>query len=300
LTVHITFNLVDPDLDSEELEAKTQNLQRQLREFDAVEQVDRVLDPAPPEGNKAFGGFLGGLLTARVAPAQAPAMLGALDAVVGSAAIEMTLEVDGRKITVKARNNEELAAALQTAQAFLNGALAITTSTGNAPSSITSPAANLQKPSSPSAPIEVFFSYSHRDEELRDELATHLTMLKRQGIIAAWHDREITAGSDWAGAIDTHLNSASVILLLVSANFLASDYCYDLELGQAMKRHAAGEAQVIPIILKPCDWTGAPFGKLQALPKNAKPVTKWDDRDEAFLDVAQGIRRAIAHTNTSH
>jgi TIR domain len=300
LTVHITFNLVDPDLDSEELEAKTQNLQRQLREFDAVEQVDRVLDPAPTEGNKAFGGFLGGLLKARVAPAQAPAMLGALDAVVGSAAIEMTLEVDGRKITVKARNHEELAAVLQTAQAFLNGALATTTSTGNAPSSITSPAANLQKPSSPSAPIEVFFSYSHRDEELRDELATHVTMLKRQGIIAAWHDREITAGSDWAGAIDTHLNSASVILLLVSANFLASDYCYDLELGQAMKRHAAGEAQVIPIILKPCDWTGAPFGKLQALPKNAKPVTKWDDRDEAFLDVAQGIRRAIAHTNTSH
>ena len=290
MTVHITFNLADPELDSEELEVKTQNLQRQLREFDAVEQVDRVSDPHPPAGNKAFGGFLGGLLTARIAPAQAPTVLGALDSVVGSAAIELTLEVDGRKITVKARNHEELAAALQSAQAFLGGAPAITTA---ARAVAVEPPTTSQSPSHPLVPTEVFFSYSHRDEALRDELALHLSMLKRQGIIAAWHDREITAGSDWAGAIDTHLNSASVILLLVSANFLASDYCYDLELGQAMKRHEAGEAQVIPIILKPCDWTGAPFGKLQALPKNAKPVTKWDDRDEAFLNVAQGIRAAL-------
>ena len=310
LTIHITFNLVDPELDSEELEAKTQNLLRQLREFDAVEQIERVVDPTPPSGSKAFGGFLGGLLTARVAPAQAPAVLGALDSVVGSAAIEMTLEVDGRKITVKARNHEELAAALQTAQAFLmsvssapsfdsgqivdNLAL-LQSSASAAPTSATVP---IQQPQNSTAPVEVFFSYSHRDEELRDELAVHLTMLKRQGIIAAWHDREITAGSDWAGAIDTHLNSASVILLLVSANFLASDYCYDLELGRAMQRQEAGEATVIPIILKPCDWTGAPFGKLQALPKNAKPVTKWDDRDDALLNVVQGIRTAIAHAKS--
>ncbi|PSB28503.1 hypothetical protein C7B82_13330 [Stenomitos frigidus ULC18] len=206
----------------------------------------------------------------------------------------MTLEVDGRKITVKARNHEELAAALQTAQAFLLSAPAVTP--------VPIPTENVvverslaasQVSARPPVPTDVFFSYSHRDEELRDELAIHLSMLKRQGIIAAWHDREITAGSDWAGAIDSHLNSASVILLLVSANFLASDYCYDLELEQAMKRHEAGEATVIPIILKPCDWTGAPFGKLQALPKNAKPVTKWDDRDEAFLNVAQGIRAVI-------
>lgn len=142
-------------------------------------------------------------------------------------------------------------------------------------------------------PIEVFFSYSHKDEDLRDELANHLSMLKRQGVIAAWHDREITAGSNWAGAIDDHLKSAQVVLLLISSNFLASDYCYDIELGRAMERYEAGEAVVIPIILKPCDWTTAPFGKLQALPKNALPVTKWVDRDEAFLNIAQGIRAAI-------
>ena len=140
---------------------------------------------------------------------------------------------------------------------------------------------------------EVFFSYSHRDEALRDELAKHLSILKRQGIIESWHDRGITAGSEWAGEIDAHLNSAQVILLLISADFLASDYCYDIELKQAMERHEAREAVVIPIILKPVDWHGAPFGKLQALPKNAQPVTAWPSQDEAFLNVAQGIRKAV-------
>ncbi|UBF29271.1 AAA-like domain-containing protein [Kovacikia minuta CCNUW1] len=146
---------------------------------------------------------------------------------------------------------------------------------------------------SDSQAIEVFFSYSHRDEALRDELAKHLSIMKRQGVIKAWHDRQITAGSEWAGDIDAHLNSAQVILLLISADFLASDYCYDIELTQAMVRHEAREACVIPIILKPVDWHGAPFGKLQALPKNAQPITTWANTDEAFLNVAQGIRKAV-------
>ncbi|MEH2071895.1 MAG: toll/interleukin-1 receptor domain-containing protein [Nostoc sp.] len=144
-----------------------------------------------------------------------------------------------------------------------------------------------------SNPVKVFFSYSHKDEALRDELATHLSMMKRQGIIEAWHDREISAGSEWANAIDDNLEVADIILLLVSANFLASDYCYDKEMTRAMERHETREARVIPIILKPTDWNGAPFGKLQALPKNAKPVTTWPDQDEAFLNVTQGIRRVV-------
>ena len=143
--------------------------------------------------------------------------------------------------------------------------------------------------------IEVFFSYSHRDEDLRDELAKHLSILKRQGVISAWHDRQITDGSEWAGEIDTHLSSADIILLLISADFIASDYCWDIELKQAMERHEAKEACVIPVILRPSDWHGAPFGKLQALPKNAQPVTSWTNRDEAFLNVAQGIRRTVEH-----
>lgn len=145
----------------------------------------------------------------------------------------------------------------------------------------------------PAEPIEVFFSYSHKDEALRDELEKHLTILKRQGVITAWHDRGIVAGEEWEGEIDEHLNSALVILLLVSADFLASNYCYEIEMMRAMERHEAGEARVIPVILRPCAWKGADFGKLQALPKDAKPVASWSNQDEAFLDVEQGIRKAV-------
>ena len=141
--------------------------------------------------------------------------------------------------------------------------------------------------------VEVFFSYAHRDEGLRDELAKHLSILKRQGVIAAWHDRDIDAGREWGKEIDQHLNSAQIILLLISPDFMASDYCYDIELKRAMGRHEAGEARVIPIILRPVDWSGASFGKLQALPKNAQPVTDWDNRDRAFMDAARGIHAAV-------
>jgi hypothetical protein len=145
-------------------------------------------------------------------------------------------------------------------------------------------------PPLPPNALEVFFSYVHEDESLRDKLATHLRLLERQGVIRGWHDRRITGGREWAGAIDEHLRTAQIILLLVSADFLASDYCYDVEVERAMARYEAGEARVIPIILRPADWNSAPFGKLQALPKDARPVTSWPDRDEAFFDIARGIR----------
>jgi TIR domain len=142
-------------------------------------------------------------------------------------------------------------------------------------------------------PVELFFSYSHKDEKLRDKLEPHLAMLKRDKVIKSWHDRKISAGTEWAKAIDDHLNSADIILLLISADFLASDYCYDIELARAMERHEAGEARVIPIILKAVDnWYGAPFGKLQAFPKDAKPVTQWKPQNDAFVNIAQGIRQA--------
>ena len=126
-----------------------------------------------------------------------------------------------------------------------------------------------------SSSINLFFSYSHKDRELRDELERHLSMLKRQGIIGAWHDRMITAGTEWVGEIDAHLEQARLILLLVSADFLSSDYAYDVELRRAMARHASGDARVIPVILRAVDWEGAPFGKLQAVPGGAKPDTSW-------------------------
>ncbi len=142
--------------------------------------------------------------------------------------------------------------------------------------------------------MKLFFSYAHKDEPLRDQLATHLSLLKRQNIITDWHDRNITAGADWSQAIDDNLNTANIILLLISADFLASDYCYDKEMTRALEHHNQGTARIIPIILRPCDWHSAPFGKLQALPKDAKPVTQWDNPDEAFTHIAQGIRTAIA------
>ncbi|MBD1854794.1 MULTISPECIES: toll/interleukin-1 receptor domain-containing protein [Leptolyngbya] len=142
----------------------------------------------------------------------------------------------------------------------------------------------------------LFYSYAHKDEILRDELDKHLSLLKREGSIDAWYDRDINAGSDWTNAIDTNLNTADIILLLVSANFLASDYCYETELTCALDRHGQGEACVIPIILKPCDWESAPFGELAALPtahsEGIKPVTLWTNQDEAFLAIAKGIRKA--------
>ena len=144
--------------------------------------------------------------------------------------------------------------------------------------------------SPPSRAIEVFFSYAHADEALRDGLARHLRILKHQGIIVGWHDRRILPGQEWAVAIDTHIESAQIILLLVSADFLASDYCVDSEVQQAMARHRAGNARVIPVILRPCDWHSAPFGRLQPLPTDGRPIISWPDRDEAFLNVARGIR----------
>jgi hypothetical protein len=145
----------------------------------------------------------------------------------------------------------------------------------------------------PTGNIEIFISYSHQDEDLREELVTHLSNLRRQGKITAWHDRAIEAGTEWEAQIKDHLESAQVILLLISPPFMASTYCYDIEMQRALERHQAGTARVIPIILRPVDWKDTPFSKLQALPKDALPVTKWSDRDSAFLDVAQGIRRAV-------
>jgi len=142
-------------------------------------------------------------------------------------------------------------------------------------------------------PINIFISYSHKDERYREELVAHLSNLKRQDIIAAWYDREISPGADWASEIDTNLNNAQIILLLISSDFMNSEYCNGIEMKQALERHEAREALVIPIILRPVDWEDAPFANLQVRPTYARPVSKWDDHDEAYLDIVQGIRMAI-------
>lgn len=144
---------------------------------------------------------------------------------------------------------------------------------------------------------KVFFSYSHRDENMRDELEIHLSMLKRQGIIETWHDRRIDAGS----AIDTdivrNIEESDVILLLISPYFLASNYCYDIEMETALNRHRDKLATVIPVILEPCDWMDAPFGKLMATPTDGKPISKSSNVHEAFLDVVTSIKRVVKIKN---
>ena len=142
-------------------------------------------------------------------------------------------------------------------------------------------------------PVSLFISYSHKDQDLRVELEKHLSILKRLGVIETWNDRNIAAGSEWQGAIDENLRSAQVVLLLVSPDFMASDYCYDMEVKCAMERHNAGNARVIPVILRTVMWDQAPFAKLQALPRDGKPIRSWPDLDAAFDDVARGIRAAV-------
>lgn len=140
---------------------------------------------------------------------------------------------------------------------------------------------------------KVFFSYSHKNESVRDELEVHLSMLKRQGVIQAWHDRRITSGSEINGEISKELENADIILLLVSPYFLASDYCYDIEMTRAMEKHELGEARVIPIILDPCDWHHAPFGRLLAAPSDSKPISKFANQHDAYLDIVKSIRMVI-------
>jgi tetratricopeptide (TPR) repeat protein len=139
--------------------------------------------------------------------------------------------------------------------------------------------------------VKLFISYSHRDEELRQQLDKHLAPLKRQKVIEAWHDRQIPAGTEWANEIDENLRNADIVLLLVSPDFVASDYCSNTELGIAMSRHQQGAAIIIPVVLEPCDWSWLPFAKFQAFPKDALAVTSWPNQNEAFLNVATGIRK---------
>lgn len=141
--------------------------------------------------------------------------------------------------------------------------------------------------------LEVFYSYSHKDEKLRDALERHLSILKRNGLIVGWHDRRISAGDEWRDQIDKHAQSAQIILLLISSYFLNSEYCYDVEMKLALERHEKGEAVVIPIILRPVEWRDAPFAKLQALPRDAKPVAKWSNQEEAFALIAEQIRDIV-------
>jgi hypothetical protein len=143
------------------------------------------------------------------------------------------------------------------------------------------------------APVSVVCFYAEADAPLFEHLEQHLSVLRREGIVIVWHKRQIAAGSDRQVELDQHLNSASLILLLISPDFLASDDLYEMELQRAVQLHNDNKARVIPIILRDCDWKRAPFGTIQVLPRNGKPITLWRNRDKAFAEIAREIRVAL-------
>lgn len=147
--------------------------------------------------------------------------------------------------------------------------------------------------------FEAFLSYAHEDEELRVELGKHLRALEHGGLIRTWHDRMINPGTEWKNIIDTRLEQSGLVLLLISADFLDSQYCYEVEMKRALERHDRREGLVIPIILRPVVWASSPFAKLQALPKDGRPVTEWSNRDAAFVNITEGIRVAVEDLLTS-
>lgn len=140
--------------------------------------------------------------------------------------------------------------------------------------------------------LKVFVSYSHADEKLKNSVLHHLKPLERMGLITEWHDRKLLPGDAWGDVISQNIEEADIVLLLVSIDFINSKYCYDVELDHALERHADGTCRVIPIILRGCLWQHTPFSKLQALPRDGKPVISWPDLDEALAGVADGLRAA--------
>jgi len=145
----------------------------------------------------------------------------------------------------------------------------------------------------PGQPLKVFISYAHEDEAERDELGKHLAPLTREGLIDAWYDRLITAGRPWGDEIDHRLQDSHIVLLLVSASFLDSDYCNGVEMEAALRRASEGKTRVIPIILRPCDWHSAPFRDLVVLPKNERSIVQWQPVDAGYLEVARGLRSVV-------
>jgi hypothetical protein len=144
--------------------------------------------------------------------------------------------------------------------------------------------------------IEIFFSYAYEDEEDRklcNEIEKQLGPLKREGLIEVWHRGKINPGEEPDKVSSIHLNQAHILLLLISASFIASDYYYNVEMKRAMERHDADEARVIPILLSPFDWKNAPFAQLEVLPSNHKPLTRWSNIDEAIVEIVEELRRVV-------
>lgn len=147
--------------------------------------------------------------------------------------------------------------------------------------------------------MKIFFSYSHRDEAALDRLRVHLAVLRRDKRIEEWYDRDILAGGEFDTEIAGRLESFNLFIILVSPDFLASDYCVEREMERALERHNLGDARVVPIILEPCDWMATALGDLKALPKDGKPISEWPNENKAFSYVVQQLRRILDSENAT-
>lgn len=141
--------------------------------------------------------------------------------------------------------------------------------------------------------VKVFISYSHKDEEYKNQLSSHLAALKRNGIIQQWDDRQIELGQQWDNQINSAMNEADLILFLVSSDFINSDYIFEKEMSAALERSKRNETKLVPIIVRPCDFADTPLAQFQATPKNAKPISTWSNQDEAFMDVIEHLKMIL-------
>lgn len=141
--------------------------------------------------------------------------------------------------------------------------------------------------------IKIFFCYAHKDKKRLNKLKKHLEILRKSGFIEWWHDKDISAGTEWEPQISEHLSNADIILLLISSDFMASDYCYSQQMQRALERHRTRQARVIPVILRPVYWKCAPFSQLQALPNKGKPVSNWLNKDKAYKSITKSIMAII-------
>jgi TIR domain/Phosphorylase superfamily len=148
-------------------------------------------------------------------------------------------------------------------------------------------------------PIEIFISYSEDDEKFKKQLETHLVMLRREDMIRPWHSQQIELGQEWEQETANHIASAQIILLFVSPSFLASDQLYENEMMRAMERQASGDARVVPIVLRSVDLVKTPFKKLQALPRNGRPIDTWRNADEIWSSIALEIRQLCVQLRES-
>lgn len=145
--------------------------------------------------------------------------------------------------------------------------------------------------------VTILLCYAHKDERMVNQLKDHLSVLEHNGLIALWDYGNITPGAEWKQEMKKHLDEAQIILLLISSSFLASNYCYSVEMQRAIERHESKEARVIPVILRPVHWNEPPIDKLRALPDGDKPILQWKHPDEGFTNVADGIAKVIRQWN---